>query len=67
MNKLFFIILILIAVPLASFSQSLEERVDILSEELEQLKRGGFGGEIGSQYGFGPAASKVYNLSLIHI
>ncbi|GIR29469.1 hypothetical protein CM15mP43_10930 [bacterium] len=39
MNKLFFIILILIAIPLASFSQSLEERVDILSEELEQLKR----------------------------
>ena len=63
MNKLFFIILILIAIPLASFSQSLEERVDILSEELEQLKRGGFGGEIGSQYGFGPAASKVYNTS----
>ena len=63
MNKLFFIILILIAVPLAGFSQSLEERVDILSEELEQLKRGGFGGEIGSQYGFGPAASKVYNTS----
>ena len=63
MNKLFLIILILIAIPLASFSQSLEERVDILSEELEQLKRGGFGGEIGSQYGFGPAASKVYNTS----
>lgn len=43
-------------------SLSVEERVDILSEEVDRLKNGGvFGGEIGSQYGFGPAASKVYN------
>ena len=61
--KLLVIMLAIFAIPFNSFSQSLEERIDVLTEEVEQLKRSGFGGEIGSQYGFGPAASKVYNTS----
>ena len=44
-------------------AQSTEERLDALTEEVELLKQGGMGGSLGQQYGFGDAASKVYNTS----
>lgn len=43
---------------------STSEKIDILAEEIERLKNQElFGGELGSQRGFGAAASKVYNTS----
>ena len=43
---------------------STSEKIDILAAEIEKFKNQElFSGELGSQKGFGPAASKVYNTS----
>ena len=68
--------IVLLASNMSSFSKetastgdmlsgaSTSEKIDILADEIEKLKNQElFGGELGSQRGFGAAASKVYNTS----
>ncbi len=60
--------LLLTALPVSGFAASVEElerRLDLVTEELQKLKNESAveGPEYSSTFGFGPAASKVYQLN----